>query len=701
MMMKTRGQGSGVSRQGSGARSQGPGVRGLCVLTTGYWLLTTVFAPCSVFAKTFDFALNAPVAKAETFTAYHGETIRFNMLFSGAMSNVTAEAIYYQTNGMAKTDWFHVPGTVFHPTNDCGAAAYRFFIKCSDPDGRDYTANGTLRMLDSPGFEPSAIELPAKVLDFAALEVENAPWPAEIEAAIAEIPTPDLSDYATHGEVADAISGITETDPVWEAEKGEYVKTNDLESATNNVVAVAIKGSDNGVYSLMYTEFEEGFTDTVVFEVEGMKMPYRSAVVSDTALDTPQVITNTVTKEFVEDLGIKPADPAYSWVRPDAWAIDVEIDKAEIAGTATIDESGTDAAGRVYTNVTYSTTYQMAAQCLPRMLDESSIYFPIITSWAALPPGGTIDENGHFTAATSGLYRVSATAEDGVTKYADVAISAERTVVTSNEYAYVDDDAAFLRHGCHTNALALLDAADTATTNYYGTTEYVVWNAYKPRFISTISGAGGTDRGPGDDRCFAVSAHILASASHHWPKKYNAQEFSDGANTYTVTKQQWVDLQTWATSHGFTDAEAAAVNDLSLILCTGDAIPDACRPYFISPEAFERRFGSDAAMLTGWRITQLSDWAMPIVFKNPTFTVWNQWGNTRRDLRELITAMRFDTYPAHSGDSGLPIFLLDGTREIVVAHHTSVAGCRADYIAGFRIIKAFVEAYGETIKEVE
>ena len=49
----------------------------------------------------------------------------------------------------------------------------------------------------------------------------------------------------------------------------------------------------------------------------------------------------------------------------------------------------------------------------------------------------------------------------------------------------------------------------------------------------------------------------------------------------------------------------------------------------------------------------------------------------------------------------MPIFLLDGTREIVVAHHTNVASCRADYVAGFRIIKAFVEAHGETIKEAE
>ena len=63
--------------------------------------------------------------------------------------------------------------------------------------------------------------------------------------------------------------------------------------------------------------------------------------------------------------------------------------------------------------------------------------------------------------------------------------------------------------------------------------------------------------------------------------------------------------------------------------------------------------------------------------------------------------MRFDAYPPHGGDSGLPIFLLDGSREIVVAHHTTAMSCSANYITGFRIIKAFVEANGETIKEAE
>lgn len=140
-------------------------------------LALALAAALSGAAKTFDWPVDAPTAGARQFTAYHGETVRFNLRFRGAMTNLAPVCIYYQTNGMGRAEWFGpVPGTVFAPSNDCGAAAYRFFILCNDPDGKDYTANGTLRMLDSPGFEPNELPLPVKVIDFAAVEVRNPPW---------------------------------------------------------------------------------------------------------------------------------------------------------------------------------------------------------------------------------------------------------------------------------------------------------------------------------------------------------------------------------------------------------------------------------------------------------------------------------------------------------------------------------------------
>lgn len=143
---------------------------------------TCLLAALGGSAKTFEWRISTPSVRAETFTAYHGETVRFNLVFSGAMSNVSAQAIYYQTNGMGRADYFPpIPGTVFAPSNDIGAAEYRFFIRCRDADGVDYTANGRLRLLDSPGFEPSVVELPVKSLDFATVEVANAPYYTKTE----------------------------------------------------------------------------------------------------------------------------------------------------------------------------------------------------------------------------------------------------------------------------------------------------------------------------------------------------------------------------------------------------------------------------------------------------------------------------------------------------------------------------------------
>lgn len=140
-------------------------------------LATVLAAAFSASAKTFDWPIDSPAAGARQFTAYHGETVRFNLQLRGAMTNLSPVAVYYQTNGMGKAEWFGpIPGTVFHPTNDCGAAFYRFFIRCTDPDGVDYTANGSLRLLDSPGFEPSSVQLPAKTLDFSKISVLNPPW---------------------------------------------------------------------------------------------------------------------------------------------------------------------------------------------------------------------------------------------------------------------------------------------------------------------------------------------------------------------------------------------------------------------------------------------------------------------------------------------------------------------------------------------
>ena len=187
-------------------------------------ILATAFAAAlSASAKTFDWPIDATTAGARQFTAYHGETVRFNLQFKGAMTNLAPVCIYYQTNGMGKAEWFEpIPGTVFHPTNDCGAAFYRFFVRCTDPDGVNYSANGSLRMLDSPGFEPSTVRLPVQTLDFSTIDVLNPPWPTD---------TPDYSTGNTQ-----LVATIQSTAPA----PGNY-------AAVSNAAMTAAQNSSNNV----------------------------------------------------------------------------------------------------------------------------------------------------------------------------------------------------------------------------------------------------------------------------------------------------------------------------------------------------------------------------------------------------------------------------------------------------------------------
>ena len=159
------------------------------------WKLATLvlatLATMATFAKTFPWRITGNDATAARFAAYQGESVAFDVSFSGAASNCTAQSakIYYQTNGMDRA-WWQTDGLVFAPSNDVGATSYRFFIRAADDLGANYTANGVLRMLPSPGFEPAVLAPPVQRLDFANIEVANAPYytKAETDAAIAAIP---------------------------------------------------------------------------------------------------------------------------------------------------------------------------------------------------------------------------------------------------------------------------------------------------------------------------------------------------------------------------------------------------------------------------------------------------------------------------------------------------------------------------------
>ncbi|MBO7688821.1 MAG: hypothetical protein J6V72_20745 [Kiritimatiellae bacterium] len=85
---------------------------------------------------------------------------------------------FVQTNNQATGEWFGpLPGAAFSHTNDIGAAFYNVMVRAAMPGGGvNYTAFARLRMLDSPGFAPGELPLPAMTIDFSRVIALNAPW---------------------------------------------------------------------------------------------------------------------------------------------------------------------------------------------------------------------------------------------------------------------------------------------------------------------------------------------------------------------------------------------------------------------------------------------------------------------------------------------------------------------------------------------
>ena len=143
--------------------------------------LTTVCAHAAVPLKwTVETSRVQPV----TFEAYHGETLALEATlqsYGKPVSDTLQDArIYWQTNGMGSAYWSapasasgNVLRATWTPAMDTGANAVYGFIGVA---GENYRASFQLRMRSSPGAAPNELELPRKHIDFAEVEVKNAPW---------------------------------------------------------------------------------------------------------------------------------------------------------------------------------------------------------------------------------------------------------------------------------------------------------------------------------------------------------------------------------------------------------------------------------------------------------------------------------------------------------------------------------------------
>jgi len=220
-----------------------------------------------------------------------------------------------------------------------------------------------------------------------------------------------------------------------------------------------------------------------------------------------------------------------------------------------------------------------------------------------------------------------------------------------------------------------------------------------------------------------ISPHVVASAAHYgwWPAAQLTYTAEDGT-TATVTPTNVVNARTWALAHGFTAEEVAAADCSDLVLISVDgAIPDGCCPYFMTTNTWASACPGPFGIL-GWRGTQTDiGMALPVLVK-PDISIASSAGRSAKwswsrgfpyatnayswasapvmMAGNLFAGVTPPTLfaPTYGGDSGMPIFLEDSSGRLILIgnHYSTING--TSYVRAFDIVKAFVEAHGDTLK---
>ena len=127
----------------------------------------------------------SPVA----FDRFHGESLQLSAEFVGFSEPPFAPGadvrLWYQTNGMGSA-WWSVPASVesnrvsavWSPELDPGAERVNLFFGAPS----NAYCSAVLRLRGSPGMVPNVLPLPVQRLDYAAIEVANAPYYTKSEA---------------------------------------------------------------------------------------------------------------------------------------------------------------------------------------------------------------------------------------------------------------------------------------------------------------------------------------------------------------------------------------------------------------------------------------------------------------------------------------------------------------------------------------
>ena len=207
-----------------------------------------IAAVCAAFAAIggvpVKWSVETSRADERVIEVYHGESLDMEVTFKSYGKILTlptneVAATFWQTNGMNTAYWRTnnveiiasngIMRTTFGPEQDVGAKTLRGFIGIA---GQIYRAAFVLRFKDAPGFNPTIVEWPYRMLDFNSIEVVNAPYYTKNEVE---------GEYYSKSEVQSNYYSKSELDVMLEA-------AGRVQSVNSKTGAVEIAADDVGAY---------------------------------------------------------------------------------------------------------------------------------------------------------------------------------------------------------------------------------------------------------------------------------------------------------------------------------------------------------------------------------------------------------------------------------------------------------------------
>lgn len=224
-------------------------------------------------------------------------------------------------------------------------------------------------------------------------------------------------------------------------------------------------------------------------------------------------------------------------------------------------------------------------------------------------------------------------------------------------------------------------------------------------------------QGSGANNPFLIAPHVWCRAKHYNSTLSSFVDPSD--NTKTLTVKEQIALSDWATandlplpSYDITDIEMIETNEAY-------AGSDDNIPYLMDFTQFQGMFQKDEiAGVAGYVVPQVYRKGQPVVFTSDSGTKL-RW-STPHLLSNLIPeGEQYDTlrnapatYLGTTGDSGRPVFLQIASKQVIVSHNWQIEKptfsptapyymTGPNYLAAFKLLKAYVESKGDTVKTVE